>query len=140
MKYAIRLQRGVYSIAFSSDNAKEPSTNKDYKNLVLSELDRAQDIITSYLDIAKQNYYQIESLNLSKLLEECASLMTSYANFKSVTIHQSIEPDLYIQGDETKIKQVMINLIKNAIEAAPITKGKLNFCFKRKSSNLPLFR
>ncbi|MFB8735611.1 hypothetical protein ACEQPO_23625 [Bacillus sp. SL00103] len=45
--------------------------------------------------------------------------MTSYANFKSVTIHQSIEPDLYIQGDETKIKQVMINLIKNAIEAPP---------------------
>ncbi|MGG0641593.1 histidine kinase dimerization/phospho-acceptor domain-containing protein [Bacillus altitudinis] len=104
--------RGFIQLLFSSDNTKEPSTNKDYKNLVLSELDRAQDIITSYLDIAKQNYYQIESLNLSKLLEECASLMTSYANFKSVTIHQSIEPDLYIQGDETKIKQVMINLIK----------------------------
>lgn len=132
--------RGFIQLLFSSDNTKEPSTNKDYKNLVLSELDRAQDIITSYLDIAKQNYYQIESLNLSKLLEECASLMTSYANFKSVTIHQSIEPDLYIQGDETKIKQVMINLIKMQSKQRPNTKVKSNCLLQRKSSNLPLFR
>ena len=124
--------RGFIQLLFSNDNTKEPPANKDYKNLVLSELDRAQDIITSYLDIAKQNYYQIESLNLSKLLEECASLMTSYANFKSVTIHQSIEPDLYIQGDVTKIKQVMINLIKNAIEAAPEHEGKIELLLQKK--------
>ncbi|MCC9088721.1 MULTISPECIES: sensor histidine kinase [Bacillus] len=131
--------RGFIQLLFSSDNAKEPSTNKDYKNLVLSELDRAQDIITSYLDIAKQNYYQIESLNLSKLLEECASLMTSYANFKSVTIHQSIEPDLYIQGDETKIKQVMINLIKNAIEAAPDHEGKIELFASKENHKICLY-
>lgn len=131
--------RGFIQLLFSSDNAKEPSTNKDYKNLVLSELDRAQDIITSYLDIAKQNYYQIESLNLSKLLEECASLMTSYANFKSVTIHQSIEPDLYIQGDETKIKQVMINLIKNAIEAAPEHEGKVELFASKENHRICLY-
>ncbi|BBP91941.1 hypothetical protein BsIDN1_55590 [Bacillus safensis] len=45
--------RGFIQLLFSSDNTKEPPANKDYKNLVLSELDRAQDIITSYLDIAK---------------------------------------------------------------------------------------
>ncbi|MFS0655601.1 ATP-binding protein [Bacillus sp. 179-C3.3 HS] len=131
--------RGFIQLLFSSDNAKEPSTNKDYKNLVLSELDRAQDIITSYLDIAKQNYYQIESLNLSKLLEDCASLMTSYANFKSVTIHQSIEPDLYIQGDETKIKQVLINLIKNAIEAAPEHEGKIELFASKENHKVCLY-
>ncbi|MGM0725456.1 MAG: ATP-binding protein [Bacillota bacterium] len=131
--------RGFIQLLFSSDNTKEPSTNKDYKNLVLSELDRAQDIITSYLDIAKQNYYQIESLNLSKLLEECASLMTSYANFKSVTIHQSIEPDLYIQGDETKIKQVMINLIKNAIEAAPEHEGEIELFASKENHKICLY-
>ncbi|MDH6561185.1 two-component system sporulation sensor kinase B [Bacillus sp. TBS-096] len=131
--------RGFIQLLFSSDNTKEPPANKDYKNLVLSELDRAQDIITSYLDIAKQNYYQIESLNLSKLLEECASLMTSYANFKSVTIHQSIEPDLYIQGDVTKIKQVMINLIKNAIEAAPEHEGKIELFASKENHKICLY-
>nr|WP_280149297.1 HAMP domain-containing sensor histidine kinase [Bacillus safensis]MDH3095242.1 HAMP domain-containing sensor histidine kinase [Bacillus safensis] len=131
--------RGFIQLLFSNDNTKEPPANKDYKNLVLSELDRAQDIITSYLDIAKQNYYQIESLNLSKLLEECASLMTSYANFKSVTIHQSIEPDLYIQGDVTKIKQVMINLIKNAIEAAPEHEGKIELFASKENHKICLY-
>lgn len=131
--------RGFIQLLFSSDHTKEPPANKDYKNLVLSELDRAQDIITSYLDIAKQNYYQIESLNLSKLLEECASLMTSYANFKSVTIHQSIEPDLYIQGDVTKIKQVMINLIKNAIEAAPEHEGKVELFASKENHKICLY-
>ncbi|MGE6629883.1 ATP-binding protein [Bacillus sp. NPDC077027] len=131
--------RGFIQLLFSNDSTKEQHPSKDYKNLVLSELDRAQEIITSYLDIAKQNYYQIESLNLSVLLEECASLMTSYANFKSVTIHKSIETDLYIQGDETKIKQVMINLIKNGIEAAPEHEGKIELLATKENHKICLY-
>ncbi len=66
---------------------------------MLSELDRAQTIITNYLDMAKQDDYEKEKFDISLLVKETGSLMESYANFKSVTVTVRSEPDLYVFGD-----------------------------------------
>lgn len=90
---------------------------QEYTTLILSELDRAQEIITDYLNLAKQQYIQKQQLNISKLISEVCNLMVSYANFKNINIESNIPSSLFAYGDEYKLKQVFINLIKNAIEA-----------------------
>lgn len=92
---------------------------------MLSELDRAQTIITNYLDMAKQDDYEKEKFDISLLVKETGSLMESYANFKSVTVTVQSEPDLYVFGDVKKLKQAFINLIKNSIEAVPSENGRI---------------
>ncbi len=99
--------------------------NKDYHELVLSELDRAQDIITDYLSLAKQHYIEKENVSLTSLLYEVDQLMRSYANYKTVAIETSIEDGLMIVGDRSRLKQVFINLLKNAIEAVPDLEGQV---------------
>lgn len=99
--------------------------NKDYFELVLSELDRAQDIITDYLNLAKQQYFEKEKVSLSSLLIEVDQLMRSYANYKTVTIETKINSDLVVYGDNPRLKQVFINLLKNAIEAVPDLEGQV---------------
>ncbi|MFY0761919.1 ATP-binding protein [Metabacillus dongyingensis] len=99
--------------------------NKDYFELVLSELDRAQDIITDYLNLAKQQYFEKEKVSLSSLLIEVDQLMRSYANYKTVTIETKINSDLVVYGDNPRLKQVFINLLKNAIEAVPDFEGQV---------------
>lgn len=99
--------------------------NKEYFELVLSELDRAQDIITDYLNLAKQQYFEKERVLLSSLLIEVDQLMRSYANYKTVTIETKIDADLIVYGDNPRLKQVFINLLKNAIEAVPDIDGKV---------------
>ncbi|MCD7035747.1 ATP-binding protein [Metabacillus sp. GX 13764] len=99
--------------------------NKEYTDLVLSELDRAQEIITDYLNLARQQYFEKEKLNLTELLVEAGKIMTSYANFKAVSLETHIAEDLFTEGDSSRLKQVFLNLVKNAIEAVPAAEGKV---------------
>jgi two-component system sporulation sensor kinase B len=116
--------RGFVQLIGSStdDNITQ---KREYMNLVLTELDRAQSIITDYLGLASQQYISKEKIDLTETLEEIRTLMISYANFKTVTIKGDIESPLYILGDQAKLKQVFINLIKNAIEAVPNMAGNV---------------
>jgi len=114
--------RGFVQLIGNSTDSTE-SQRREYMNLVLAELDRAQSIITDYLGIAGQNQMQKEKINLTETLNEITMLMTSYANFKTVRFICDIEKNLYVYGDRSKLKQVFINIIKNSIEAVPSLNG-----------------
>ncbi|MEC1683653.1 HAMP domain-containing sensor histidine kinase [Bacillus mojavensis] len=122
--------RGFVQLLFNDESLQNKSS-ADYQKLVLSELDRAQGIITNYLDIAKQQLYEKEIFDLSSLIKETSSLMISYANYKSVTVEADAEPDLLVYGDATKLKQAVINLMKNSIEAVPTGKGVIQVSAKK---------
>ncbi|MFY4775449.1 ATP-binding protein [Metabacillus sp. RGM 3146] len=111
-------------IQLMGQEAKEINPkNIEYTDLVLSELDRAQEIITDYLNLARQQYFEKEKLNLTELLVEVSKIMTSYANYKAVTIETHIAENLYVEGDASRLKQVFLNLVKNAIEAVSLSEG-----------------
>lgn len=96
---------------------------KEYMDLVISELDRAQSIITDYLSLAGNDYISKEKIHLTNTLKDLTTLLTSYANFKAVTFDYMIDDQIYVFGDETKLKQVFINIMKNSIEAVPESGG-----------------
>ncbi len=117
--------RGFVQLIGNSSDSTD-SQRREYMDLVLTELDRAQSIITDYLGIAGQNHIKKEQINLTETLNEITMLMTSYANFKTVKFHCDIEKHLYIYGDRAKLKQVFVNIIKNSIEAVPSINGIVN--------------
>jgi two-component system, sporulation sensor kinase B len=100
-----------------SKNGVDP-TLQGYMDTAIHELDRAEGIISDYLDFAKpQLDAKNEEFNISVSINEMILLMKSYANIKGITLDSRIEAELYINGDNFKFKQALLNLIKNAIEA-----------------------
>lgn len=65
--------RGFVQLLFNDETLQNKSS-ADYKKLVLSELDRAQGIITNYLDMAKQQLYEKEVLTYLPLSKRQAPL------------------------------------------------------------------
>ncbi|WP_449539543.1 ATP-binding protein [Ferdinandcohnia sp. Marseille-Q9671] len=90
---------------------------RSYIDITLSELQRAQSIINDYLSLAKPNNSSTHVVNISEELTKTVELMTSYTNIQNIEVTSSIEDSLFINGNKDEIKQVLINLIKNAIEA-----------------------
>lgn len=106
---------GFLQLIIRDDNITDKQRN--YIDITLSELNRAQSIINDYLSLAKPNNSSTQLVNISEELSKTVELMTSYTNIQSIEVETFIEDSLYINGNKDEIKQVLINIIKNAIEA-----------------------
>jgi signal transduction histidine kinase len=88
--------------------------------IIDNETTRLIDMTTSFLDLARLESGRIpfnsELFDPTGLLEECVGLMKNKATEKSLRLNLYIPKELpMLKGDRDKIKQVVINLISNAV-------------------------
>jgi two-component system, sporulation sensor kinase B len=113
--------RGFLQLLHSNNTLDK--TEKKYIEISLSELEHAQSIINDYLALAKPSSKKPSLINLTEELHNTIELMTSYTNINNVRIEFSIQDSLFLKGLKDEIKQVLVNIMKNGIEA--IEKGGL---------------
>ncbi len=100
--------------------AKEQMSDEErmYIRLMIDEMNRAETIINDYLSMAKPDLEQIERINGKELAEKAMDLMNSYAMMaKNITMITPIIEQLEIKGNKNELQQVLINMLKNGIEA-----------------------
>jgi two-component system, sporulation sensor kinase C len=94
----------------------------EYTAIMLSEVDRINEIVTELLELAKPKETAFEERDLPALLEQTVTLLEAQANLSNVTLAMEPNarelPPIIVTCEENKLKQVFINLIKNAIEAS----------------------
>lgn len=88
-----------------------------YIPLVLSEVGRAESIINDYLNFAKPEFKKIEQVNLGELITDVMMLLNPLALKSDVSLDSYLEKNIYMDTDKNQLKQVLVNIIKNAIEA-----------------------
>ncbi|MEQ8333405.1 HAMP domain-containing sensor histidine kinase [Nisaea sp.] len=81
-------------------------------------------IINELLDIARieagQDTLEEGIVSVEVLLAECTRLVMPLAQERSISLHRSaIDPELVLDVDATKIKQVFLNLLGNAVKYTP---------------------
>ncbi|MGI2297932.1 ATP-binding protein [Paenibacillus sp. GXUN7292] len=88
-----------------------------YVKLAISELDRATEIITDFLNFAKPQYEKNTILKLNDELDQIKAIIFPLAVVHGHQIEMRLEPELYVRGSSSDFKQALINIIKNSIEA-----------------------
>ncbi|MDR9856605.1 ATP-binding protein [Paenibacillus sp. VCA1] len=90
----------------------------EYARIILTEIDRANDIIYEFLNSSKPSAPQTTVISVSSLLKEVVLLTESEALMKGcqVILHDDMQP-LHISVDVKQIKQVILNIVKNAMDA-----------------------
>lgn len=94
---------------------------KRYIELAMSGVDQANTIINDYLNYAKPSTGLQEQLDIKEELEAMLRFITPFATDHGVVIemtHESVGP-LYILGESKKLRQCLMNLVKNGIESMP---------------------
>ncbi|HWO74948.1 MAG TPA: ATP-binding protein [Bacillus sp. (in: firmicutes)] len=98
---------------------EETGKKREYLILVLNELGRAEVILNDYLNFAKPKLNNITEVSLHDVLQKIVQLLEPLANKEGVTIQFEHEGDFLLKTDRYQLKQALINIIKNAIEATP---------------------
>lgn len=95
------------------------SQDIDYLNLMVEELDRANDIITEFLSLTRNKIVELKPINLNMIINKISPLICSSATAlgNNVEIETGDVPDLYL--DEQEIRQLLFNLVRNGLEAMP---------------------
>jgi len=82
------------------------------------------DFINNYRSISRIEKLELLSVKIAKLLKSASSLFKEDLEKSGIRINQRIVPeDLVFSMDEKLIQQVLINLVKNSIEALRKTEG-----------------
>ncbi len=90
----------------------------EYARIILAEIDRANDIIHEFLNSSKPSAPQKSVIGVSSLLKEVVLLTESEALMKGCEIHLEVsDAEMYVSIDMKQIKQVLLNIIKNAMDA-----------------------
>ncbi len=93
-------------------------------DVILRNTNRLDQVIQNILDVSTLDSGIMKfipcKVNPRKLVEEITNTIEPFANKKEITIHVNLEkdlPDLMIDGE--RIKQVLMNLVDNAIKFSP---------------------
>lgn len=91
----------------------------DYFNIMIEELDRANSIITEFLSLAKDKAVDITRENLNSIIKKSLPLIQATAIRRDQRIKLVLGelPNLWL--DKKAIRQMIINLVNNALEAMP---------------------
>jgi PAS domain S-box-containing protein len=95
--------------------------NQSHTDIMLSELDRINLIVSEFLILAKPQAVNFQIRDVRFTLGDVISLLDSEAHLHNIEFkaHFSQDPVL-VHCEENQLKQVFINVLKNAMEAMPV--------------------
>lgn len=93
---------------------------KNFYNIALEETNRVNKLLTELLDLVKTRESRFELADLHGLIEKMVLLISPQAKGKHIGIITHFDPNIgLVWMDPEKIKQVVLNLLFNAIEFTP---------------------
>jgi two-component system, sporulation sensor kinase E len=92
---------------------------RDRFDLMISELDQANSIITEFLSLAKTKATDVEQHNLNEIIKRLQHLFSTNAICKDKTVILELSEIPNLMVNEKEIRQLVLNLVSNGLEAMP---------------------
>ncbi|MFX3674309.1 MAG: ATP-binding protein [Paenisporosarcina sp.] len=115
--HEIRNPMTVISGFIQMMNQDDRHPYQGYTNLILMELERINLIISEFLVLAKPHVTTTKEFSIEKTIQDVAMLFKPELNLRGIELIEEWNfSDIDMTGEQNQIKQVFINIIKNAIE------------------------
>lgn len=93
--------------------------DKDKFKLMVEEIDRANAIIREYLSLSREKLVILKQCSLNTIIEALFPLIQADATFSKVWVNLDLISIPELQLDENETRQLLLNLVRNGIEAMP---------------------
>lgn len=90
---------------------------REFMELMITELDRANFIITDFLSLSKEKRAVMKQQNLNDIILTLKPLLETNAFVSSKRIEFNLSEIRDLLLDETEIKQMILNIVQNGLEA-----------------------
>lgn len=104
---------------------------KELIKIVPKEVERVSNLIENLIDYSKPRFKNIEKIDILDLIESCVVLLRPTVSKYKIDLKIDIERNLFLSSDKNQLKQVIINMLLNSIDAINEKNKKLNFKEKK---------
>ena len=115
--------RGLAQFVYNSFSKTDE--RKEDLNAIIQEVDRLNKLVVQVLDFAKLKKPNLTRFSLNDLIRKIIELFKLETKDKQIEFSLELSPDISkIQADEDQVRQILMNVIINAIQAIP-KKGEI---------------
>ncbi len=110
-----------------------------FLNLAVNELKKCKDIIGRLLLLSRKSDFKRDFVDVNRSLEETISLIAHEAAARDIEIYKQLSDGLpMIQGDETQLRQLFLNMTLNALQAMEEGGGTLTVTSEAEDSRVSI--
>ena len=128
---AILLRLDLLKVRFG-DEDEEVSQELE---ILSKEVLRLNRVVTTFLDFSRPVEVHFEEVDLAALAREVTELIRPQAAVAKIEVESDANQPARMRGDPDLLKQAILNLVTNAVEAMAQTGGKLRVSVKRAADN-----
>jgi len=115
--------RGLAQFVYNSFSKTDE--RKEDLNTIIQEVDRLNKLVVQVLDYAKLKELNLTSFSLNNLVNKIVVLFKQEIKNKQIIFYLELSSDIsLIEADKDQIRQILMNVVINAIQAIP-EKGKI---------------
>lgn len=96
------------------------SPDDEFLNIIVDEVDRLNRVVGSFLDYARPGQPDPEPIFVNAAVEKTLQLLRPECDSFNINLHVALDPDVpNVRIDVERLRQVLINLVQNAVQAMP---------------------
>jgi signal transduction histidine kinase len=137
LRTPVTRMRGIAEIALQSDQG--PSVAREALSDCIEEADHLLRLLDALMDISEAEAgalsLKLEPINISALLETTVDLYRHVAEEKVIVVSIEMSEQIWLTADRSRLRQVMANLLDNAIKYSP-TGGRIELKASRENSEV----
>ncbi|MEH7321150.1 PAS domain S-box protein, partial [Priestia megaterium] len=116
-------------------NINNEDQDKHYYDIMLTEIERINLIVSEFMMLSRPQAITYQNKNVVSLLVDVITLLETIAIMKNIEVTREFESNIsLVKCEGNQIKQVFINIFKNAIEAVP-NNGKIHIKVEKWKNN-----
>jgi two-component system nitrogen regulation sensor histidine kinase GlnL len=110
------LERNLATVRFTANDGEK--TDK-YVKILESEIARLAGIVENFLSFARPSESPVAEIYLEAVLRQIVDLLSNQAQSRRITLDLSVAGTPVVWGSEDQMKQALLNLAINSLEAMP---------------------
>lgn len=128
------IAQAEYALNHAAPGEKDEALQK-----ILAQARKMSRLLAQLLMLARADankiQFEIEKFDFSELAEIVIEETEQLAGNKNITVSAAIEPDVELEGDQTLLMRLLLNLLDNAVKYTP-EGGKIDFTLHKTGSGV----
>ncbi|MFH1770573.1 MAG: transporter substrate-binding domain-containing protein [archaeon] len=132
---------GFASLLQTASIAENPKQREYYLKIIMEDSDRLKKLIDDILDLSRLDVgtmkFFFEKVNIKELIKSIVKETYMIAREKGLILKADVDSNiLEISTDKTRVSQVLINFINNAVKYSPKKGSKISVSVKQQENKL----